>query len=250
MRAHHANTDFFPVPTLLMISKTKPEACLQKKNTMQTSSNETYFKTRDLLLYLTAPVLVIGGLNWLATGVQNIRKKETATKSDDLANALGLPTMLVNVLYVLIGIAALGMVGYLFMFTFGPPSMLNKSFFPSTLVVDERVPDNVDAVTKVHVTPHAKVAYWAAYPPVKPGTVYENPQQAYNDFANAGLAIADANGDAVLRFRTPGSYKVRGVTLPPHVHYRSAAASSISGFEAETWSAAETTFSFESFVRD
>jgi uncharacterized membrane protein YuzA (DUF378 family) len=215
------------------------------------SSNSGFFKARELLFFLTAPVLVVGGLNWLATGVQNIRKKETATKCDDLANALGLPTMVVNVIYILIGIAALGMLACLFMYGFGAPASAGSAFFPSTLVVEERIPSDVDAVAKVHTLPFAKVAYWAANSPPKPGAVFDNAQDAYGNFTNAGLVIADSNGDAVLRCRTPGAYKVSGQVLPPHINYRFAAAkSSTAAFEAETWSPVENTFQFDSFARD
>ena len=74
-----------------------------------------YFQASDALLYLSAPVLIVGGLNWLATGIQNIRKGEAATKSDDLLNAVGLPTLVVNIIYILVGIAALGLLAYVVM---------------------------------------------------------------------------------------------------------------------------------------
>lgn len=209
-----------------------------------------FFTARNVLLYLTAPVLVIGGLNWLATGVQNFRKQESATKSDDLLNALGLPSLVVNVIYILVGIAALGMLAFLFMSLFGPPSLLDRTFFPSTLVVSERAPDNANAAVKVRVTPFAKVAFWAAQPPVTPNTPYESELLAYGRFENAGVAVADANGDAVLRFRRPASYTVRGVTLEPHVHYRVAAgATAAKAFDAEIWGPVETVSDFQLFTR-
>lgn len=219
---------------------------------MNSSGNlETFFTTRNVLYFLSAPILIVGGLNWLATGIQNLRKKDTATKTDDLLNALGLPSIIVNIIYIIVGIAALGLLAVMFMDVFGPPEMLNTAFFPSTLIVAERAPDNADAATKIRVTPFAKLAYWAAQPPITPGMVYDNELVAYGPFINAGVAIADANGDAVLRFRRPAGYKVRGVTLQPHLHYRVATGTDVStNFDGEIWGPVETTYEFQSFARE
>lgn len=218
---------------------------------MNTSGSlESFFTARKVLFYLTAPILVVGGLNWLATGIQNLRKPETATKSDDLLNALGFPTLIVNIIYIIVGIAALGMLTMLLMSVFGPPSMLDTSFFPSTLIVSERAQENANSAVKVRVTPFAKVAFWAAQPPITAGQIYDNELLAYGPFTNSGVAIADANGDAVLRFRQPAGYKVRGVTLEPHVHYRVASGSDVAtNFDGEIWGAVETVFEFSSFAR-
>jgi len=216
------------------------------------SDTASYFQARDVLLYLSAPILVIGGLNWLATGIQNIRKGEAATKSDDLLNALQLPAFVINIIYIVVGIAAVGMLAYMFMFTFGAPSILAETFFPSTLTVAERSADAADAAVNVSTVPFAKVAFWAAQPPVSPGSVYPDANTAYGKFENAGLAIADATGNAVLRFRRPGAYMVRGRQEEPHVHYRIAPsiATVKNGFEAQTWGSVETAYNFQSFARN
>lgn len=215
------------------------------------SDTASYFQARDVLLYLSAPVLIIGGLNWLATGIQNVRKGEAATKSDDLLNALQLPTFVINIIYIIVGIAAIGMLAYLFMFTFGAPSILDQTFFPSTLTVPERSVDAADAAVNVSTEPFSKVAFWAAKPALSAGAVYPDPNTAYGNFENAGLAIADANGNAVLRFRRPGAYMVRGRQEEPHVHYRTAPnfTSVSDGFDAQTWTPVQTAYEFQSFAR-
>ncbi len=215
------------------------------------SDTASYFQARDVLLYLSAPILIIGGLNWLATGIQNIRKGEAATKSDDLLNALQLPRFVINIIYVIVGLAALGMLAYMFMFTFGAPSILDMTFFPSTLTVAERSADAADAAVNVATTPFAKVAFWAAQPPVAAGSVYPDATTAYGKFENAGMAIADASGNAVLRFRRPGAYMVRGRQEEPHVHYRitPSITTVTDTFDAQTWGPVQTSFNFQSFAR-
>lgn len=218
---------------------------------MNSSNLESFFTTRNVLYFLSAPILIVGGLNWLATGIQNLRNQDTATKPNDLLNTLGIPSMIANVIYIIVGIAAIGLLAVMFMDVFGPPDMLNTTFFPSTLVIAERAPDNADAATKVRVTPFAKVAYWAAKPPITAGATYANEIEAYNPFENAGVAIADVNGDAVLRFRRPAGYTVRGVTLAPHVHYRVATGTDVStSFDAEIWGPVQTVYDFQSFARN
>jgi hypothetical protein len=46
-------------------------------------------------------------------------------------------------------------------------------------------------------------------------------KNAYLDYQNAGVAVSNGNGEAVLKIRDPQSYKVpfKG-KLEPHVHYR------------------------------
>lgn len=221
-------------------------------------NTQRYFDMRDALFYASAPVLIIGGLNWLATGINNVRKGDAATKSDDLLNGLGLPTQLINIVYIIVGIAAIGMLFYGYMRTFGAPDMLNTTFFPSTLTVAERTPDNATAAVKIQVTPFAKVAFWAAQSAIQKDTPYLSYDEAYGDYSNAGVAIADAAGVAVLRFRSPNGYMVRGTKLKPHVHYRVARAPKVdaSGIsidekrhEAHQWSAVQTVFDFQEFTK-
>ena len=218
------------------------------------SKTSSYFKVRDVLLYLSAPVLIIGGLNWLATGIQNIRKGEAATKSDDLLNqvpGLSNSPLVINIIYILVGIAALGLLAYTFLYTFGAPSFLAETFFPSTLTVGERAVESANAAVKISTTPFAKVAYWAAQPAVSAGSVYPDANTAYGKYENAGVAIADANGNAVLRFRRPGAYIVRGRKLEPHIHYRIAPSITLveNGYEAQVWGPVESSYNFQNFAQ-
>lgn len=87
---------------------------------------------------------------------------------------------------------------------------------PSTLLVSS--PTYADRALVVKTPPGAtRVVYWAASN--KSGTVAEGPEQAYGDFGNAGTAMV-IDGVASLKYRIPGSYKLRGSVKGPHVHWR------------------------------
>ena len=94
-----------------------------------------------------------------------------------------------------------------------------------------------DTIVEVNVTPGAKVVYWAAKP-VKEietssssslldeyGIIRERRvplvEQAYDDFSNSGVVLANDLGVATLSFDKGSEYVVpSGKQLKSHVHYR------------------------------
>jgi uncharacterized membrane protein YuzA (DUF378 family) len=90
-------------------------------------------------------------------------------------------------------------------------------------VLQERVPDHADTSVSLHgLNPGAKVLYWASEPATDGLARINDWRKAYLDFANAGVAVVDKGGHAVLRVRRPQQYTVplKG-TLEAHVHWRS-----------------------------
>ena len=74
-----------------------------------------------------------------------------------------------------------------------------------------------DTSVEVNVTPGAKVVYWAA----KPGSTVQPVEQAYDDFSNSGVVLANDLGVATLSFDKGSEYVVpSGKQLKSHVHYR------------------------------
>ena len=74
-----------------------------------------------------------------------------------------------------------------------------------------------DTKVEVHVTPGAKVVYWAA----KPGTEIPTVEKAYDDYSNSGVVLANDLGVATLTFDKGSEYVVpSGKQLKSHVHYR------------------------------
>jgi len=95
---------------------------------------------------------------------------------------------------------------------------LGRSVFPHS-ILQQQSPQNATEEIIVNVKePNAKVIYWASKDTKNETTpVFE----AYDDFSNAGVAISNSNGDAVLRVRKSTGYIVpNGKYIKRHVHYR------------------------------
>lgn len=99
---------------------------------------------------------------------------------------------------------------------------LGKTVYPCSLL-ENRIPDHADK--EVHVDglqPGAKVIFWAAEPATEGLARIRSWQQAYLDYANAGVATVDGDGHAVFHIRKPSGYTVMGgmKQLSAHVHWR------------------------------
>ena len=86
----------------------------------------------------------------------------------------------------------------------------------------EKVPTNADTSVPVQVLPGANVVYWASEPSDPSLQPISNPWDAYALYDNSGVVRADSQGRAILRVRSPSSYKVglMGTVLKRHIHYR------------------------------
>jgi len=120
-----------------------------------------------------------------------------------------------TVFLLLVGFAALcvGMVRDFYL------PFLGQALVPCS-VLEVKVPDNADTEVKVLVTPGRKVLYWAAEPETEPLHTLLTWRSAYLEYKNAGVALSDSDGHAVLKVRKPQGYKVPTMILPPHIHYR------------------------------
>jgi hypothetical protein len=99
---------------------------------------------------------------------------------------------------------------------------LGSTVFPCGSLA-EKVPANADTTVAVQVMPGANVVYWASEPTSQSQQPISNPWDAYALYDNSGVVRADATGRAILKFRSPSSYKVGYLynrELPRHVHYR------------------------------
>ena len=129
------------------------------------------------------------------------------------ARPLGLEDYFRKVVLVLATIAALW---FMFRRDSWLPFLGESVLPPSTLLVSS--PTFADSALVVKAPAGAtRCVYWAAEN--KTGTVAESPELAYGKFGNAGTA-AVIDGVASLKYRKPGSYKLRGGVKGPHIHYR------------------------------
>lgn len=93
---------------------------------------------------------------------------------------------------------------------------LGETVLPSAVVP---LKTNVgDTTVDVKVARGAKVAFWAAKPGANSETKVE---QAYDDYSNSGVVLANDLGVATLTFNKGTEYVVpSGKHLKSHVHYR------------------------------
>ena len=167
---------------------------------------ELYFQLMiDKFIYT---IIILGALNW---GLIGMFKFNIVT----FALSFFTPVYQLNrVIYVIIGFAALLK---LYNRDYYLPFLGNSVFPCDSLQV--KTPSNPALATKIKTKPNVNVVYWASE-----GTndiVVRNPWKAYDKYNNAGVALSDAEGYAVLKVRQPVPYKIpTGFTLKPHIHYR------------------------------
>jgi uncharacterized membrane protein YuzA (DUF378 family) len=150
-------------------------------------------------------LIVIGALNWLMIGVMNI----------NLLERLVGPRMS-TVLYVLVGLSALYV-----MFdrdTYLP--FLGPTLVPCS-VLQVREPPGATKEVKVVVAPHTKIMYWASEPASDGLKNVKSWMDAYQKYDNAGVAMSNGDGVAIMKVRDPQTYKVPFMgKLESHIHYR------------------------------
>jgi len=122
--------------------------------------------------------------------------------------------IITQILYVLMGLAALMMIFR--RDTYLP--FLGETVFPSSVLHDQ-TPSGATRSLTVNVKPLTKVVFWASEPSDNLDKKYFD--IAYGNYENAGVVQADNQGRAILKVREPQSYTVPFKTLEPHIHYRS-----------------------------
>jgi uncharacterized membrane protein YuzA (DUF378 family) len=152
-------------------------------------------------------LLVIGGLNW---GIMAL------TGNDVVSKLFGRGSTIAKAIFFLVALSAVLVV---FRRDFYLP-FLGETHIPCS-VLKETTPESADTTMTVQVTPRTKVIYWAAEPAEIGLKELNNYEQAYKEYKNAGVAVSDDLGNAVLSVRSPQPYTVpmKGA-LPSHIHYR------------------------------
>jgi uncharacterized membrane protein YuzA (DUF378 family) len=160
-------------------------------------------------IYMVAIILVlIGSLNWGLIGLFDLN----IVKS--LFRLIRLRT-LERFVYVIVGLA-----GVMLMFsrdTYLP--FLGDCVFPCP-TLENKTPAHasVSRTFKIKNGANKKVVYWASEPSQ---SVFDNPWDAYGDYSNFGVTVADNHGNVEVKVREPSEYKVpSGKQLKRHIHYR------------------------------
>ena len=97
---------------------------------------------------------------------------------------------------------------------------LGDAVFPTGLLAPNVVPNDADVYVTTRVTPGAQVVYWASE--TCKGTCDSTAFEAYADYSNSGVAVADKEGNVTMMVRGPRRYTIpfKDKVLQPHVHYR------------------------------
>ena len=175
----------------------------------------------DKWLHIIAMVLVVvGAVNWGLIGAVGF----------NLVAAVAGRGALANVIYALVGLAGLSIAFR--RDTYLP--FLGETVMPCSSI-PESTPDHADTeVTVSGLIPGAKVLFWASEPAAAAATDglarIKTWDQAYLEYANAGVATVDAAGRVVLRIRKPQPYTVPVMgRIESHVHWRLCGADGILG---------------------
>jgi len=156
---------------------------------------------------IAAVLVVVGSINWGLIGVFGY----------NAVAALAGRGLIANTIYSLVGLA--GLILAVRRDTYLP--FLGETVLPCS-AIPISTPEHADtAVTVSQLTPGAKLLFWAAEPATDGLARIKSWEQAYLKFANAGVAVADESGRAVLNIRKPQPYTVpvRGA-ITAHVHWR------------------------------
>ena len=164
-------------------------------------------------------VLVLGGLNWGAVAI---------FKTDAVTALLGKNSVLCRIFFVIVALCAI----YIGVSRDSYLPFLGETVIPCS-ILQEKVPDKADLKVRIIAPSTRKVLYWASEPNSNTNeklSTLNNWKDAYGNFENAGVAIADAEGSALLHVRKPQSYWVPpGRKLEPHIHYRICAENGMMG---------------------
>jgi uncharacterized membrane protein YuzA (DUF378 family) len=154
-------------------------------------------------------VLVLAGINWGTVAVFNI---------DAVSSIFGKNTIPTRIFFVFVAICAI----YVGTSRDSYLPFLGETVLPCS-VLQEKVPDKADLKVRITAQAGRKVLYWASESSeaAEKLRTLNNWKEAYGKFDNAGVAVADDEGSALLHIRRPQVYWVPpGSKLEPHVHYR------------------------------
>jgi len=151
-------------------------------------------------------LVLVGGVNWLSIG----------TTGQDLVR-LVFPPRHAKWVYIAVGLAAFSLLFSKDMYL----PFLGETVLPGGSL-QQKTPQSANDQVSIKTTPNAKVVYWATEPNPTQGKTLPSWEEAYDEYENSGVAVADGQGNAILRFRgTPQPYTVpiHG-RLEPHIHFR------------------------------
>lgn len=167
------------------------------------SSQKMYYQ--KFAFKIAMVLLIAGALVWLSIGIfgYNFLEKLAGRSMS-------------RIVYILVGISAIAV---MFSRDFYLP-FLGEMVLPCSILKDQ-IPAGATLEHTIQIEPYQKVLFWASEPENKGFETLKTWDQAYLEYANAGVATADSDGHVLLKVRPPQAYSVpiKG-RLEPHIHYR------------------------------
>jgi len=169
--------------------------------------NKIYLKTKiNMVLFA---VVFIGAINWGTTAL-GYNFVELLTKNINTSLNVNYP--IDKIIYICVALSAIWLAS---MQTTWLP-FLGLGIMPSSLVPVSK-PNGANRKVTIKTRPYAKIVYWSAYQKGEKTPVVD----AYSDYTNSGVVIADSKGNATLEIVEGSGYTVpSGKVIPRHVHYR------------------------------
>lgn len=160
----------------------------------------------NMILFL---IVFIGAINWGTTAfgynlVELLSNYINSTFKDNYS--------IDKIIYIIVAISAIWLASK--KTTWLP--FLGTGIMPASLVPLKK-PNGANKKVTIKTNPNTKIVYWAAYQKGEDTNVID----AYSDYANSGVVISDANGDATLEIIEGSGYTVpSGRVISKHIHYR------------------------------
>jgi uncharacterized membrane protein YuzA (DUF378 family) len=152
-------------------------------------------------------ILVLSGFNWGFVAI---------FKTDVVSSLFGKDSLISRLFFIFIVFCAI----YVGISRDSYLPFLGETVLPCS-ALQEKIPDKAELKVRIIAPIGHKVIYWAAEPGTSTDGALKNWQDAYGNFENVGVAIAESDGSALLQVRRPQPYWVPlGHRLEPHVHYR------------------------------
>lgn len=178
-----------------------------KVNSNKKMYKKIYIKTKINMLLFS--IVFIGAINWGATAL-GYNLVELLSKN--INSSLNVNYPIDKIIYIIVALSAIWLA---YKQTTWLP-FLGIGIMPSSLVPIKK-PVGANKKVAIKTQPNAKIVYWSAY---KKGDE-TNVVDAYSDYDNSGVVMADANGNATLEIIEGSGYTVpSGRVIPKHIHYR------------------------------
>jgi uncharacterized membrane protein YuzA (DUF378 family) len=178
-----------------------------KVNSNEKMYKKIYLKTKINMILFS--IVFIGAINWGATAL-GYNLVELLNKYINTSFNVNYP--IDKIIYIIVALSAIWLATK--KTTWLP--FLGTGIMPSGLV-PIRKPAGANKKVAIKTYPNAKIVYWSAYKKGEETNVVD----AYANYDNSGVVMADANGNTTLEIIEGSGYTVpSGRVIPRHIHYR------------------------------